>query len=247
MKLVEVAKTDDKETSEVPTHVLPDTAEVSQAAYPFLQKKLDKLNKRATKNKLPAVRLEIVKEYMKKVKGKSEIDGDRERTYDVPYYTVKIAGDAPAIKGYKFIATVEHQAGGNIIRTVPGEEGNKTIKDFYEAKPDYCDHCKKSRRRIDTFIIKEEKTGKLRQIGRNCLADFLPGIDPKVLLAYFNGRDSVGRLAGQAEEEMERKGGGRRGEQFVPLDELLTVAAALVREMGFMSSKKAQEIAGQGG
>lgn len=243
MKLVDVVfEADEKEATEAPVRELPDTAEVSQGAFPFLQKKIDKLNKRAGKNNLPPIKLEIIKEYMKKVKGESEMDFYPARTYDVPYYTVKVTGATPRIAGYKFIATVEHQGGGNIIRTVPGEEGNKKIKNFYNTKPDYCDHCKKVRRRNDTFIIKEEKSGKLRQIGRNCLSDFLPGIDPKALLAYFNGRDSIGRMAGEAEEEMGRKGGGGGGDRFVPLEEVLTIGAALVREMGFMSSKKAQEI-----
>jgi len=235
MKVAHILEADEKEdVSDEPTYVMPDEAEVAKHVYPFLVQKIEKLNKRAIKNKLPQVTLAITKEYMKEVKGETG-----KQTVEIPYYTVKIAGEAPKIAGYKFIATIEHQEGGNIIRTVPGEEGNKSIKDFYEAKPHYCDHCKKVRRRIDTFIVKEEKTGKMRQIGRNCLADFLGGADPKAILWYFNNRDNIYKLVDEASSQAEKK--GTRFEQFIPLDSVLLLGSALVREFGYMSSKAAQE------
>jgi hypothetical protein len=238
MKIIDILEAGDQEDSpdDVPTYVLRDTADVAQHVYPFLVQSIEKLNKRARKNKLPEITLEIIKEFMKP----SPDDEKSGRKHNIPYYTIKIAGDRPKVPGYEFIATIEHQDGGNIIRTVPGKESNKTIKDFYEAKPHYCDHCKKIRRRIDTFIIHEEKTGKLRQIGRNCLADFLGGVDPKAILAYFDNRDNILRLVSNAEEQAGKK--GVRAERFVPLEDALTVGASLVRTFGYMSSKKAQEM-----
>lgn len=233
MKVADILEEQDHVEDE-PTYVTPDTAEVAQHVYPFLIQKIEKINKRARKNKLPEVKLEIVKEYSRERK-----NPDTNVKYEVPYYTVKVSGDAPKIAGYKFIATIEHQEGGNIIRSVPGEEGNAKIKDFFEAKPHYCDHCKKIRRRIDTFIVKEEKTGKLRQIGRNCLADFLGGADPKAILWYFNNRDNIFKVVQEAEQAAEKK--GIRGDQFVPLETVLIMAAALIREFGYLSSKAAQE------
>lgn len=251
MKVADVLEAENKEeaTAEEPTQVQKDTAEVAQHIYPFLVQKIEKINKRARKNKLPEIKLDIIKEYsVQRPKKPAEADyfGDSEKV-QIPYYTVKMAGEAPKIAGYKFIATIEHQEGGNIIRTVPGEEANEKIKQFFEAKPHYCDHCKKVRTRVDTFVIKEEKTGKLRQVGRNCLADFLGGADPKAILWYFNNRENFGKLVGEAEEMAERRGGGVRIDEFIPLESVLHMGAALVREFGYMSSKKAQEAYEQGG
>ena len=143
MKVADILEAEDHAEVE-PTYVTPDTAEISKHVYPFLVQKIEKINKRARKNKLPEVKLEIVKEYMKKVQDNDE--SGHGIIKQIPYYTIKVSGDAPKIAGYKFIATIEHQEGGNIIRSVPGEEGNAKIKDFFEAKPHYCDHCKKIRR-----------------------------------------------------------------------------------------------------
>lgn len=241
MKLADLVVEQDEETAE-PTYVFPDTADVAQHIFPLLQKKIEKLNKRARKNKLPEIKLEVVKEFMKEVKPSTAEGGIEEPSHHIPYYTIKITGDAPVVGGYKFIATIEHQQGGNIIRMVPGEEAGKKIKDFYEAKPDYCDHCKKVRRRIDTFIVKEEKTGKLRQIGRNCLADFLGGASPAAILAYFSTRNEIHKLI----QDVEGSVGGRsaRVEQFVPLEDVLKTAHALISARGYMSTKKSQELGG---
>ena len=246
MKVFDILEAEKEDVvGDEPTYVRPDTAEVAQHVYPYLVQKIAKLNKRATKNKLPEVKLEIVKEYTKKVPAAKDAEGVEQLAHEIPYYTIKVTGDTPRIAGYKFIATIEHQEAGNIIRTVPGEEGNKTIKDFYEAKPHYCDHCKKIRARIDTFIIKDEKTGKLRQIGRNCLGEFLGGADPKAILWYFNNRDNILKLVDEAGVTAGQK--GARAEQFLPLEAVLEIGAALVRTFGYMSSKKAQEVYSQGG
>ena len=132
MKVTDVLCEAEKEQNEPEqeqeqTYVWPDTAEVAVHVFPLLQKRMEKINKRARKNHLPEVKLEIVKEYQQERSKKNEYTGKEEKFF-VPYYTVKVVGDPPKIAGYKFVATIEHQAGGNIIRMVPGEEGNKKIR-----------------------------------------------------------------------------------------------------------------------
>ena len=236
MKLFEVAalQANDEPVETTPS-VVRDTAEVAKHVFPILQEKIAKINKRATKNKLPAINLEVVEEFMKRVKNSDNPKDIRE----IPYYKVKVVGDTPRIAGYKFIATIEHQAGGNIIRTIPGEEGTEEIKRFYDAKPHYCDHCKKARKRVDTFIIKKEDTGTLRQIGRNCLADFLGGVDPKAVLWYFDNRDDIYKTIEGAEQQADSR--GVRAEQFVDVGELLKVAAAIIKKFGYTTQQRAQE------
>lgn len=217
-----------------------DEAAVATHVFPFLKEKIDKINKRATKLKLPPVELKVLDKFIKTIYIKHPDDPynpDKRIPREIEMMKVKVIGDAPKLEGYKFIATIEHQDGGNIIRTVPGEEGNEGIKSFYESQPHYCDHCKKIRRRIDTFIVKEEKTGKLRQVGSNCLKDFLGGADPKAVLWYFDNLNDFFKTVAQAEEESYSK--GARAEYFVPLDHLLAVAKEVINREGYISSKQA--------
>lgn len=205
-----------------------DTAYVKEHVYPYLVQKIDKLNKKAMKLNLPPIRLDVVGEKM--------VSKGPDTTQKEKVYEVKISGSAPKVAGYKFLATIDHKEGGNVIRTVPGYDENEAIKDFYEARPDYCDHCKKARHRIETYIIQDEKAGTLRQIGRNCLADFLPGIDPKAILHYFSMRDLIAKALKDAEHE-----GGQRGRSrmYVHVDEILQIGAALVRRFGYRKSTDA--------
>lgn len=217
--------------------VYKDEANVAAHVFPYLKQRIEKLNKRARKLRVPEVKLEILDKFIKEVPNRNEMLDLPPR--QIEFYKVKVHGETPKVAGYKFIATIEHQEGGNIIRMVPGEEGGENIKDFYESKPHYCDHCKKVRRRIDTFIVKEEKTGKLRQIGRNCLSDFLGGVDPKAVLWYFNELNDFFKSVKASEEEAGRR--GVRGDEFMDLEKLLIAAAAFIQSFGYVSSKKAAE------
>ena len=234
MRLHEIA--DEEVPEEELTPAYKDTAEIKASVWPALQAKIAKLNRRAARIRVPPIVLSVEKEHFIPVK-KDEHDEDPRME---KYYTVKVEGSAPQVAGYKFMATIQHKDAGNIIRTVPGEEGNAEIQQFYQARPDYCDHCHKRRHRIDTFIVKGED-GQLRQIGRNCLADFLGGQDPKQILWYFSLRDLVGRAVGEADEETERR--GRRGEMGVPPARVLSAAAAIIRTYGYV---KASQVEGEG-
>lgn len=235
MKLHEVAG---EEQPEELTPAYKDTAEIKASVWPALQAKIEKLNRRAARIHVPPIALTIEKEHFVAMK-KHEHDEDPRME---KYYTVKVEGSAPQVAGYKFIATIQHKDAGNIIRTVPGEENNEHIRQFYDAHPDYCDHCHKRRNRIDTFIVKGQD-GRLRQIGRNCLADFLGGQDPKQILWYFSLRDLVNRAVGEASEETERR--GRRGELGATPARVLSAAAAIIRTYGYVKASEANEEGGR--
>ncbi len=253
MRLHEVA--DEQLADEQPLqNAYSDTAEVKASVYPLLQQKIAKLNRKATRLHVPPIVLTVVKEFFKDKKVEKpdyeEDDmfaGRKSPDVDMPgvkekYYEVKVEGSAPQVAGYKFMATIQHKDAGNIIRTVPGQENNEQIRQFYEARPDYCDHCHKRRHRIDTFIVKGED-GRLRQVGRNCLADFIGGQDPKQILWYFSLRDMFQRALGEAGEETERR--GRRGEMGASPQQVLGAAAAIIRKYGYVKASEANEEGGR--
>jgi len=57
---------------------------------------------------------------MKKVKKDNE---DFEK--QIPYFAIKFTREALKVAGYKFVAIIEHQGGGNIIRTIPGKKSTQ--------------------------------------------------------------------------------------------------------------------------
>jgi hypothetical protein len=200
------------------------TQDVRAAVLPYLENEINKLNRKAEKLGTPPIEMSVSEPFFKEEKE----DGE---TVQQKYVTVTIEGEAPQVPGYEFLATIEHKgASGNIVRTMPGvSEAN--VKNFYDASPDYCDHCKKKRARIDTFIIKDQKTGDLRQIGRNCLADFLGGKDPKQVLFWFSLKQRISDVMSRAEDYEGKM--TSRVEYGASKTYVMNVAAALVNKFGY--------------
>lgn len=86
-----------------------------------------------------------------------------------PRWNVTIEGELPVIFGYKILGRVDKFEGGNIISEVPG--GN--IPEYYQTAKMDCDHCGFSRIRNSTVLLEETKTGKIIQVGTNCVADYI--------------------------------------------------------------------------
>jgi hypothetical protein len=215
----------DEDQPEGSTYGYDNTAFVRASSYPLLQEKIANLNKKAEKLGSPPILLDVVSQ---EYKDEKDPDTGKPTGRKELYYKVKIEGSAPKIEGYRFLAVIQHEDGGNIIKTVPGKDNNANIKNFYDARPEYCDHCKKRRQRNDTFII-TDKEGNLRQVGRNCLTDFLGGADPRAVLFYFSIRDKIQDAIDEASE-----GSYTRREDFgTNRDELLGVASRLVRKYGY--------------
>jgi hypothetical protein len=77
-------------------------------------------------------------------------------------------GDLPRTNGWAFVARLEHTEAGNLVSCAPGEIAALE----WRTAEATCEHCGTSRRRRDTFVLRGPD-GEVKQIGRNCLADFL--------------------------------------------------------------------------
>lgn len=203
-------------------------ADIPVDSFDQLKHEIDKINRRANKLGAPPVSINVTG--TKYINHKST----HGTTYKTKVYTVSLTGEPPTIPGYEFLATIQHKGAGNVIRMVPGKD-ETGIEKFYNARPDYCDHCKKVRHRIDTFIIKG-KNGDLRQIGRNCLKDFLGGVDPKKILFQLSYekylQDAINGIMGSGNDG-ETGPRQSRGERLLDVDVVLTAAAAFVIEWGY--------------
>ena len=147
------------------------------------------------------------------------------------FHVVEILGEAPKVKGYNFIATMDHMHSEVVIRNVPGYE----LPEFFNSAPAHCDHCDTIRRRKNTYVVQHEETGEYKQVGSNCLADFLGGHDPKRVAKYLemlNALEAWGLDGG---------GGGEIKYHADSLEMFLPYVAACIRSLGWVSKAKARE------
>ena len=202
-----------------------------------LEERIAKLNKRAEK---------IGVEPITVTKGETQIESTDEGQREV--VPVEVAGKAPIIDGWAFIATLEHDEDGTVIRRIPTfREDEFDLTPYRTATPDNCDHCGYKRRRNDTYIVgfterqrmtDPQPVGTTKQVGSNCLKD-------------FTGHESPHLIAKQMEmvrDLLDELRGGSYGEGgFVPrysAVDYLAFVAWVMRKDGWVSKRQAWE---QGG
>jgi|HigsolmetaAR203D_1030402.scaffolds.fasta_scaffold04330_2 hypothetical protein len=188
---------------------------------PVLEDKIQKLQRRAKKLNLPTIRIEQDGEVVKK---------DRGRVYE--FIRVRPMGDAPTLDGWEFIGTIRHTPEGNIIAVVPGSkyEAPAALRD---ARP-MCDHCKTRRARNETYIVRNTKSRKVKQVGRSCLKDFLNGHgSPEAVTAFFSTFRSFEEFLKSLRDRSETSG---RDKYLLDVECLLTFAAQVAIDDGYFVS-----------
>jgi hypothetical protein len=197
-----------------------------------------KLNVRCAKLGVPAIVINELSVEEQEVKNELGVVVRVER-----WNIVELEGAQPKFQGWTLAAVVEHAEEGNILRKAPG--CSVDLVNFRQGAP-RCDHCKAIRNRKDTFIVLHED-GAQKQIGSNCIKDFLGHQDPHMLAKWAEICFSAGELASEAGDEG-CEGWGRRGVEFVSCKAIVSLANAAIRNKGFVSgsaAKKAYEERGQ--
>jgi hypothetical protein len=237
-----------------PFEILTASYEIPETNLGELTAKIEKISRRLVKLGMPAIETRVesdfAKPYVRFREGlglgrkewikPEEVEAYRTNERYVlrfeKFFVITLTGRVPRFEGWDFVATLQHLSvdgeSANILRTVPGFEG-KLPDQFRTSAPD-CDHCHTNRARKDTLIVRNVGTGEWKQVGRNCVVDFLFGKDPHAVIAALEGMQSAMGLCMGAGE-----GGGRSEERF-GVEELLTHVAALVRVDGWMSRSKAR-------
>lgn len=194
---------------------------------PRLEKKLAKLAKRAKRTGSAAVGFE--KMGAPTVRKSYRVDAEF-NTYEanVLVQNVRVWGPRPMFNGWTFVGRLDFKsaAPGVVRAMVPGEDCPESAKD---AAPGRCDHCDKSRRRNDSFVVRHED-GTVKVVGRSCLADFLGHMSPEELA-------TLATLACDAREAGEEAGKYSGAAEVWGAVEILTVAAMSVRTIGWQSKK----------
>jgi hypothetical protein len=155
------------------------------------------------------------------------------------FFLCRVTGMTPKLGGWMFVATLQHEAEGTILRTVPTAsipEG--TLTPYRNAGPQ-CEHCQYNRRRNDTFVVRHDD-GSVKQVGRNCLADFTGTVSPEALASLAE----ILAMAGEISEMYEGSGGGG-GEIVEDTQAYLAFVACAIREHGWLSRTNARDGGGR--
>ena len=195
---------------------------LAEPALARVQAKLSKLAKIADKLGLSAPTLtEVGQEYR-------TIDGQ-----DYRYVVIEVAGTAPCLAGWSFVAILEHREDGNLLKCVPDSDPLPTS---YRTNEPLCDHCKLNRQRKDTYLVRHMETGEYRQVGRQCLRDFLGHENPETIAQYAE------MLADLAETCTDTEGMiGVHGTPQYRIAEVLAWTASATEKDGYVSRKTAEE------
>lgn len=201
---------------------------VADELIPIINKKLEKIQKQATKLKVSGPKLKVLDVRMHEVKqGKIKVQ--------IPQTLFKIEGDPPKLAGWSFVGTVDNSEQLGMIKTVPGvDDLFPKIEAHVGDQYGKCDHCKTKARRKETVIVQNDK-GKIMQVGKSCLKDFLGGKDPKqVVQAMSWFKDLQDYL-----ETLRDHGGGEGGGYEAPhvrASDVLAYGIDVVNAVGFYRS-----------
>ena len=133
---------------------------------------IEKLNRRARRLDLPEVTLtvgkaEVISVPVPKWHRDGYVMADADNRRNVQVVEIDVLGEMPRLAGWKFIASIQHTAEGNILKGF-GEE----IPVHYRTVVSECDHCQTKRSRKKTYLLLSDIDG-YKQVGRTCLKDFM--------------------------------------------------------------------------
>lgn len=192
-----------------------------------LVRRVGELNKRAKRLQVPELRVSF--ENVRLFERTHPLTGEVLQRYEV--CDASVVGDSPVLAGWRLAASLDHDGPETIIGRVPGFEGD--LAAFRNAGP-FCAHCGARRRRLQTFIV-AHVDGRLVQVGRDCIGDFLGHASPEHLLFLAAW---VSELAGWVEDDACHES---HGEPILDPVPFLAQVAACIRVDGWVSRTRARE------
>src|SRR6185436_3993612 len=196
-----------------------------------LKHEIAKLNRRAAKLGVPAITLRETGNVVTRER-KDDITGlvtSVDRTIEI-----ELLGTTPKFAGWTLAATLEHTPEGNIIRKVPSCPVD--LMPFRDSKPK-CEHCNLERRRKDTYLVAHD-SGTVKQVGHDCIHDFLGHKSPQALADMAEILFSAGELCGLGEDE---GFGGSGGPEMIYARTFMAYCARAIRQYGYVSRKAMEE------
>ena len=125
---------------------------VARAALPELDRRVEALNRRASRLGCSPIALSTTTD-----------------AFDDVCVHVVVVGEAPVLAGWRLAAIVEHHPSGAVVRA--GDRFGARL-DAGAVAVARCDHCRLARRRTTTYVVRHVASGERRQVGSGCLRDF---------------------------------------------------------------------------
>ncbi len=133
------------------------------------------------------------------------------------------------IPGWIFVASLEWvpEAGTNLVKRV----GNDLqIPERYLNSTD-CEHCRSNRDRKYTIVIYNEQTNEFKQVGRQCVKDYI-GADVEDYLSYLSLFESMQEWFNNLPKE-----GRNKEDAIFKTDDILTQTVEEVNHAGYVSQQ----------
>jgi hypothetical protein len=214
---------------------------IPEVNFPAVSAKIEKLNNRARRLGMnPIVVSEIGEDFAPERKRISDPFGGPTEVQEITVRFVKVTvvGQIPRIDGWTFAATIQHEDGGNLLRTCPGFDTLLPL--HYRQADTQCEHCAKDRRRNDTYVLFNVETGAWKQVGRSCLADFLRTTSPQGVAEWA---EIIAALDSEISvyEDDDFSAGDREGRKlYFGVQRLLGQVRCIVRQDGWCSRTEAR-------
>lgn len=232
--------------------------EIRADLLPALEKKVNKLQKIAEKLNLPPMQFTVSQPYPKKIEDDRrdtvlEWRKNRGAKNETPqaivdFVTVTLVGTPPKLANWEFVARIEaspNENQNNLVFTAPGYEG-QIPPEYYTANAFQCQHCNTERNRKETFIVRNTETGEFKQVGRNCLVDFLGHGDARNQADWLERWGQVLRDFEEASNQGSSLSQGAKVPEYHDTTELLAITSAVMRGNGgtYISRSKAFDMTG---
>jgi len=206
---------------------------IPASRFDALDKKFATLAKKAAKVGCEAPSYTVVGAYFVDHRDAEEIEaGLPKRLEKISLITVD--GGVVKYNGWRLLGVIESDSealrGTYMVNVVPGETIPPKFRNRDEIDPLYCDHCRSRRRRTATFIVAHDD-GEVKQVGRQCIRDFLGHSSPERLASYMQ---YLLELDGDLQDDDEFSS-GCRVEYTYSIIEFLTIVRTVMREAGWMS------------
>lgn len=195
---------------------------LSDFAIDELKQRLMKVNRKARKLDLPEVTFDII--------GFEYIDnsGIKLRLNQVSInYPHKIV-----INGWRFIAKITPIIGSGLNAIIRIDQSIKVPEKYLSATMS-CDHCNINRNRNNVYILFNETTTEYKQVGGNCLIDFIGHTPPEQIAAYLQWIEEL-------DSELIELSKYHSTKEFIDLELYLAHVSAITSKYGFISRTKAE-------
>jgi len=212
-----------------------ETIWLEESKIQVLEKAMTKWQKKAVALECDIPHIEITKEFKMQQSSPSVFDAP----FSCKFIKVIITGQAPQLDEWEVAAKVEHQKFDNHYENIissaltSGRIAPEVILFKPETIAPNCQHCESKRKRKTTFLLMNNKTSEVVQIGSTCIEDFIPRASLKTLLFQFSLSEELNRFKGNNGEGKDKEG------SYADLNRFISSVLFSIDNKGYVSKEDA--------